>query len=102
MPYLEQQLPWQGVTPQSRHTSREGAENAAPRAMTQAIRYLALLKDRPEHGLTDSEAAALLGIERSSVNARRVPLVKAGLVYASSETRLGPTGVRNVVWKISR
>lgn len=102
MPYLEQQLPWQGLTPQSRQASRSGAANAAPRALNQTVRYLQALKDRPQHGLTDAEAAVVLGVERTSINARRVPLVKAGLVYASSETRLGRTGVKNVVWKISR
>lgn len=100
MPYLEGSLPFSGETPQSRHASRAGAENAAPRALSQAIRYMQALKDRPAHGLTDAEAAVVLGIERSSVNARRAALVKAGLVYASSDTRPGPTGVSNTVWKI--
>ena len=99
MPYLEGALPFSGATPQSRHASRMGAENAAPRALSQTIKYLQALKDRPQYGLTDAEAATVLGVERSSINARRAPLVKAGLVYASSDTRPGPTGVANTVWK---
>jgi hypothetical protein len=99
MPHLhEGQLPFSGSTQQSRHASRAGAEDAAPRALSQSIRYLSLLKMRPQ-GCTDAEAADLLGLERSSINARRVPLVKAGLVVADG-FRLGPTGkIKNTVWK---
>lgn len=99
MPYVHDgQLPFSGLTPQSAHASRAGAEDAAPRALSQTVRYLSLLKSRPQ-GCTDAEAAELLGLERSSVNARRVPLVKAGLVYADG-FRPGPTGkVRNTIWK---
>jgi hypothetical protein len=98
MPYIDAGLPFSGTVPLSRHTSRAGADDAAPRALSQTVRYLRLLKDRP-HGLTDAQAAQQLGIERSSVNARRAVLVKADLVFAAG-TRLGPTGkVHNVVWK---
>lgn len=98
MPYLDEHLPFNGSTPLSRHTSRAGAKDARSRALSQAIRYLRALKDHP-HGLTDLEAADLLGVERTSINARRRELVKAGLVYADGTTRPGPTGVRNVAWK---
>lgn len=96
--YTDAGLPLNGITPLSRHTSRQGAEDGAKRAYSQVVRYMALLK---EHcGLTDFEAAALMRIERSSVNARRVPLVKAGLVGPNG-TRPGPTGkLKNVVWSL--
>lgn len=97
MPWVEGALPFSGSTPQSAHASRAGAENAAPRALTQTVRFLAALKARPQ-GLTDWEAAELLDVERSTINARRRPLVKAGLVY-SDGFRPGPSGVRNAVWK---
>lgn len=98
MPYTDSGLPFSGLTPQSAHASRAGAEDAAARALPQTVRYLALLKSRSQ-GCTDAEAADLLGLERSSVNARRVPLVKAWLVYADG-FRPGPTGkVKNTVWK---
>jgi hypothetical protein len=97
MPYIDHALPFSGSTPQAAHASRAGAEDAAPRALNQAIRYLALLKSRPQ-GCTDAEAAKLLDLERTSVNGRRKPLEKAGLVYADG-FRDGPTGVKNVVWK---
>ena len=92
-------LPFAGITPLSRHTSHAGAEDAAPRALPQTIRYMAAL--RQHGGLTDHEAAKVLGLERSSINARRSDLVKAGIVVAEG-TRPGPTGTRNVVWKIAR
>jgi hypothetical protein len=97
MPWIEEVLPFSGSTPQSRHTSRAGAENAAPRALNQTLKYMAALKARP-NGLTDFEAAEVLGIERTSVNARRRPLVKAGLVVTGGFRR-GPTGIKNVIWK---
>jgi hypothetical protein len=98
MPYLEGSLPFSGSSPQAAHASRAGAQDAAPRALSQTVRYLRLLKDHPD-GLTDAEAAKLLNLERSSVNARRKPLEKAGLVYADG-FRPGPTGkVLNCIWK---
>ena len=69
------------------------------RALPQTVRYMAALQ--AHGGLTDAEAARVLGLERSSVNARRAPLVKAGLVVANG-FRLGPTGrIRNVVWALA-
>lgn len=92
-------LPFNGSSPLSRHTSRAGAEDAKARSASQIVRYLSALK---EHGgLTDLEASKLLNIDRTSVNARRATLVKAGLVVASGETRPGPTGVKNCVWRLA-
>jgi predicted ArsR family transcriptional regulator len=98
MAHTDAGLPFNGSTTLSRFTSHQGAEDAKDRALSQTIRYLALLKQHD--GLTDAEAARLLGIERTSVNARRAPLVKAGLVYAEG-MRQGPTGIRNAVWKLA-
>jgi hypothetical protein len=97
MPYTDAHLPFSGSTVQSRHASHAGATHAKHRAEPQTIRYLRVLKDHPD-GLTDREAAHLLGLERSTINARRVPLVKADLVYADG-FRSGDSGVRNTVWK---
>lgn len=96
--WIEGALPFQGSTPQSAHTSRAGAEDAAPRALSQTVKYLAILK--AYGGTTDREAADLMGIERTSVNARRRPLVTAGIVVPKG-FRQGPTGVKNVVWGIA-
>jgi predicted transcriptional regulator len=94
--WIEGALPFQGSVPQSAHSSRAGAEDAAPRALSQTVRYLSALKTYG--GLTDAEAASRLGLERSSINARRRPLVKAGLVIADG-FRTGSTGVKNVIWR---
>lgn len=97
MPWIEASLPFGGSSPQAAHASRAGADAAAPRALSQTVRYLSALKVRPQ-GLTDWEAKELLDVERTTINARRRPLVKAGLVY-SDGFRLGPTGTKNTVWK---
>ena len=99
--WIQDSIPYDGIAPQSVHASHEGAKDAAPRALGQTVRYLAALKQRGSFGLTDAEAARLLHIERTSVNARRVPLVKAGIVIADG-FRTGPTGrVKNTVWRLA-
>jgi hypothetical protein len=100
MPYTDSHLPFNGLTPSSRHASHAGAKDAQQRAGNQTVRYLQALK---EHGgLTDAEAAFLLNLERTSVNARRAPLVKAGLVIADG-FRKGPTGkIKNTVWRLAK
>lgn len=100
MPHTDAGLPFSGTTPLSRHTSFQGAEDAQARALPQTVRYLAAL--RQHGGLTDAEAAKVLQLERSSINARRAPLVKAGIVVPDG-TRPGPTGkVKNVVWRLAK
>jgi hypothetical protein len=89
-------LPYSGITPQSRHASYLGARAAAGRANSQTRSYLKLLKEHAT-GLTDLEAAHMMGIERSSVNARRAPLVKQGRVFPAG-FRKGASGVKNTVW----
>lgn len=99
--WIQDAIPYDGITPQSRHTSRLGAEDAAVRALTQTHKYLRALQQTGSFGLTDAEAAAILKIERTSVNARRVPLVKAGVVVPGGY-RMGPTKkIRNVAWRLA-
>ena len=86
-------LMFSGSTPISRHCSRRGAEDAQQRSGAQLLRYLELLRLHPG-GLTDFEASRLMDIERTSINARRAPLVKRGVVVANG-TVPGPTGIRN-------
>lgn len=83
---------------QARHTSRLGAESAANRAETQTARYLSLLQDYPE-GLSDMQAARLMGVERTTINARRSPLHKAGVVVPNGFVT-GDSGVKNVRWSL--
>lgn len=85
---------------QARHASREGAESVAGRAETQTARYIALLQAYPE-GLTDWRAAELLGVERTSVNARRSPLVKTGVVVANGFHKDDHSDVANTRWQLA-
>lgn len=88
--------------PLARHCSALGAQDAQPHACAQAQRYLRLLAKRGDHGLTDYEAANLMGIERTSITARRRPLCTLAEPWViSGTTRPGPTGIRNTVWILS-
>lgn len=100
--WLDQSLPLSGETPISRHCSALGALNAQPRACRQTKRYLRLLAARGASGLTDWESADLMGIERTSITARRRPLCRiADPWIVTNGTRPGPTGIRNTVWVLS-
>lgn len=102
MPYADQSLPFSGSVPLSRHTSADGARDAAPRACRQTRQLLRLLAASGEEGLTDWESARLMGIERTSVNARRAPLCAGDDPWViTTSTRPGPTGVRNAAWRLS-
>jgi hypothetical protein len=84
---------------QARHASRKGAEDAANRAENQTARLLSLYQDYPD-GLTDWQAKELLGIERTTVNARRSPLVKAGVVVANGLVNDGHSRIPNTRWQL--
>lgn len=88
-------LPWQGTTALSAHTSAMGAVAASERAGRQALALLALYRDRGP--LTDREAAEALGVERTTVNARRAELRKLRLVRAVG-VRRAATGINNTTW----
>lgn len=100
MPFTESGLPFSGAVPLTAHTSRQGAEAASNRAPSQLVRLIEAYVHAAD-GLTDHEAARLLGIPNTSVCARRAPLRKAGLIYAEG-TRPGPDGVANAVWRWKR
>lgn len=92
-------LPFSGVTPISRHCSYQGAVSAQERVGRQALAMLAAYR---AHGaLTDAEMAITVGIERSSVNARRSLLVKLGLVEAGGVKRNDITGISNTLWQLA-
>ncbi len=102
MPYSEQQLPWTGATALSRHCSADGARAALRRSAGQTARYLRLLERRGAEGCTDLEAALILGIERTSVNARRSVLCQLDPPWVVPVgTRPGPTGIRTTAWGLS-
>jgi hypothetical protein len=100
MPSTDAGLPFNGVTPISRHTSHQGAVDAAPRALPQALRYIQLLHMKYPDGYTDAEAAKILEVERSSINARRAPLVQAGLVEDCGRRARASSDLPNVIWRL--
>ena len=81
-------------------TSLEGADKAAEAAQQQCQRLLALYREHPE-GLTDTEAACVLGLERTTVIPRRHALMRAGLVVEKSSRVNERSGVRNTVYGVS-
>jgi predicted ArsR family transcriptional regulator len=92
-------LPFQGSTLLSRHCSAEGAKSAAERCGRQAVALLALYRS---HGpLTDAQAADAMGIERTSINARRNALVKLGLVEAYDTVKNDRSGISNTRWQLA-
>lgn len=83
------------ATPEATECSKAGARKAAESVGRQSLELLALYK---QHGpLTDREAADLMRIERTTVNARRSQLRRLGLVTLV-DTVLGTCGVRNTRW----
>jgi hypothetical protein len=101
MPLTQQQIAYSGVTAQSRHASHQGAEAIAPRQPTLILRYLGALKQRPTHGLTDQEAAALLGVKVTTITGRRNECLECGLVEPNG-FRDGDSGVKVTVWVLAR
>lgn len=91
-------LPFSGSTPIARHTSYQGAKTAHPRAGSQALRVLLLIKAHTL--LTDHELADLSGLPLATVNARRNFLCKKGLIVACG-SKVGPFGVSNCLWRLA-
>lgn len=101
MGWTDQGLPFaSSASPLAAHTSYQGAQAAAGRAENQTLRLLELYARRGP--TTDAEAATVLAIERSSVNARRAPLCRRGIVVAVDSVKNGETGVINVRWGLAK
>lgn len=92
--------PFSGSTPLSKHTSWLGAQSAAERIGRQSLELLTAYRERGP--LTDAEAAEVLNVERSTINARRNELVQRGLVEAIGTKENPQTGVQNVTWYLQK
>ena len=90
-------LPFSGRAPIARQCSYQGAQDAAGRALSQLQRYLRLLADGPR---TDRQAADALGLERTSINARRNLAVNRAWVEAMG-SEPGPWGIANTRWGLT-
>ncbi len=89
-------LPFSGSIAVSRHCSAQGAIQASERVGRQAVQLLTLYANRGP--LTDADAAILMGVERTTVNARRNELVRRQLVQAVDTVKNQRSQVRNVRW----
>lgn len=101
MPWIEPSLPFAvSTSPIARSASLAGAEAAQTRAATQTLRYLELLAKRGP--TSDWDAAKILCWERTTVNARRVPLRDRGIVVAVDKVKNQDTGIVNTRWGLHR
>jgi len=88
-------LPFSGSVTLSRHCSHQGAVGASERVGRQCLALLTAYRERGP--LTDAAAAQMLGVERTTICARRNELKRRGLVQAV-DTVKGDYGVNNVRW----
>jgi len=94
-------LPFSGTSPLSRHHSALAADAAATRRGVQTLRYLALLKEVGRRGITDHQAATMLGMPLSSINSIRNGC--GDLVEPNpEETGLSPFGRRVTRWRLTQ
>ena len=101
MPWTDADLPFaSSASPLAGQASFDGATAASGRAANQTIRLLELYaKWGP---LNDRQAARLLEVERSTINARRVPLCQRGIVVAVDTMKNEDTGVLNTRWGLAK
>jgi hypothetical protein len=79
-------------------TSRAAAKKIAPFAGKGAAQVLAYLQRRGEQGATDEEIRHGTGLKESTARARRVGLVRDGLVRDSGRRRRNTSGCLMIVW----
>ncbi len=90
-------LPFSGSTPISRHHSAQAAQHAAEKRGRRTLEYLALLSEVGEAGVTDHDAARMLGLPLSSINSIRNGCGE--LVEPANREGLSPYGRTVTCWK---
>lgn len=101
MPWLDSRLPFaDSPSPLAGQASYAGAQAATGRAENQTMRLLELYAKRGP--TNDWDAAKHLGIERSTVNARRAPLCQRGIVVAVDKVPNVETGNTNTRWGLAQ
>ena len=93
----EPSLPFSGIEPLARHHSWLSAQHAARTRGEKSLRYLQALTEAGEWGLTDWEAASLLGWPLSSVCSIRNGA--RGCVRPAAERGLSPFGRWITRWR---
>src|SRR5262249_58666827 len=79
-------------------TSHEAAATVEVTGAEKAV--LDALVAAGDSGLIAPELATKTGLPLNTVSARTRPLVNKGLIVDSGETRKGPSGRRQIVWKV--
>lgn len=95
MPWTAERLPFAADS----HTSYLGAVDAEGRAQNQTIRLLEIYAHRGPS--SDWEVHKLTGWERTTVNARRRPLVLRGIVVKVDTVKNADTGISNSRWGLA-
>lgn len=90
-------LPFSGRTPISRHHSAQAAHQAAEKRGRKTLEYLELLAKVGEAGVTDHDAARMLGVPLSSINSIRNGCGE--LVAPSDREGLSPYKRKVTCWK---
>jgi predicted ArsR family transcriptional regulator len=100
MPWTARELPFAAsASPIAQTCSFAGAQDAIERSGTQTLRLLELYAKRGP--TTDQEAADLLGLMRSTINARRGALCARGIVQAVDRVKNAQTGIVNTRWALT-
>lgn len=90
-------LPFSGISPIARHHSYEAAKDASETRVTKSLRYLELLKEAGEKGLSDHETAKATGWPLSSVTS-----IRSGvrcMVTTADRVDISPYGKKTTCWK---
>jgi hypothetical protein len=95
----EQTLPFSGTTPISRHHSAQAADRAAVTRGKRTREYLELLAHIGPAGVTDHDAARMLGLPLSSVNSIRNGC--GALIVPAETAGQSPYGRTVTRWKRS-
>lgn len=84
------------------YTSLLAAKSIEPKAGTLRAAVLKYIRVLGEHGATDDECQADLGMEGSTQRPRRIELLQQGLIHDSGKERLTRSGKKAVVWTATR
>lgn len=82
----------------ARSTSRQAAEQIAPRAGTLREKALICIQQSGSYGMTADEVAAKLGIDRLAIRPRLSELARMGLIRDTGRTHPNASGKQAVCW----
>lgn len=80
-------------------TSREAAAFVSDHLPNLENVVFGAVKRAKKRGMTLSELIEALGLDKVTISPRLRPLAEKGLIFASSERRMGKSGRNQTVWK---